>query len=335
MRRHPVFLSVVCVVHDAESEVAEILARLQSVLVGSVNDYEIVVVDNASADATIATLRRLLGDGGVPNVQVYALTKEVAWDAASWMGVSNSLGDYTAVVDPYCDDVTVLPELLQRAVDGADVVFASNAEPARGPLGYRAARRAFEWLYSGIAGVRISQEAPTYRLLSRRVVNYMLQHPQPAVSYRLLPVTGGFVRSYVAYRGLSTAHRTRSLLDGFDRGMQVLVSTSRAPLRIVTGLSLFGAVANVLYAGYVLLIGLLKQNVEPGWISVSLQQSGMFFLISLVLLVLGEYILRMAALSNEAPDYYLAQEFTSSRLSRTERLNVEAVAEQASPILDV
>jgi hypothetical protein len=120
------------------------------------------------------------------------------------------------------------------------------------------------------------------------------------------------------------------LVDGFDRGIQILVSTSRAPLRAVTTLSLFGAVANVLYAVYVLVIGFFKQDVEPGWVSVSLQQSGMFFLISLVLLVLGEYILHMAALSNEAPEYHLAQEFTSARISRRERLNVERVVHEAS-----
>ena len=59
--------------------------------------------------------------------------------------------------------------------------------------------------------------------------------------------------------------------------------------------------------------------------SLSLQQSGMFFLISMVLLVLGEYILHMARLSSEGPPYHVAQEFTSARLTRRERLNVEAV----------
>ncbi len=62
-------------------------------------------------------------------------------------------------------------------------------------------------------------------------------------------------------------------------------------MRMVTSLSLFGAVANVLYSIYVVGISLFKVDVEPGWVSLSLQQSGMFFLISLVLLVLGEYIL--------------------------------------------
>lgn len=51
------------------------------------------------------------------------------------------------------------------------------------------------------------------------------------------------------------------------------------------------------------------------------------FLISLVLLVLGEYILNMASLSNEGPLYHVGQEFTSARMTRREKLNIEDVAQ--------
>ena len=97
-------------------------------------------------------------------------------------------------------------------------------------------------------------------------------------------------------------------------------------MRLVTALSMFGAVANVVYSLYVIVVGLFKADVAPGWISLSLQQSGMFFLMSLVLLVLGEYILHMASLSNEGPLYHVGQEFTSARIARREKLNIEEVA---------
>jgi hypothetical protein len=105
--------------------------------------------------------------------------------------------------------------------------------------------------------------------------------------------------------------------------MRLLVSTTQVPMRLVTLLSLFGAGANVVYSLYVIAIYLFKEDVTPGWTTLSLQQSGMFFLISLVLLVLGEYILHMAYLSNEGPRYDVAQEFTSAVISRREKLNVE------------
>jgi hypothetical protein len=79
----------------------------------------------------------------------------------------------------------------------------------------------------------------------------------------------------------------------------------------------------LLYSVYVIAIGIFKSDVAPGWVSLSLQQSGMFLLISLVLLVLGEYILHMASLSNEGPLYHVGQEFTSVRMLRREKLNIE------------
>ncbi|MGH8475434.1 MAG: hypothetical protein ACRER2_06625, partial [Methylococcales bacterium] len=121
----------------------------------------------------------------------------------------------------------------------------------------------------------------------------------------------------------------KHLGDSIDRGMRLLVSTTPAPMRLVTSLTLFGAIANVVYSIYVVAVGLFKTDVAPGWISLSLQQSGMFFLLSLVLLVLGEYILHMASLSNEGPLYHVAQEFTSARITRREKLNVEDITQRA------
>lgn len=334
MQRHPLFLSVVCVMRDASGDLEDVLTRLGDQLGALVNDYEIVVVDNSSDDDSVSRLQELVSDGGLPNIQVYALTKQVSLDAASWMGMESALGDYVAVFDPFRDDIAVLPEMLQRAVDGDDVVFAMNVSPETGPRGYRAARGTFERLYRAFTGVSLSQEAPALRLVNRAVISYVMHHPQPAISYRLLPATGGFIRSYVTYSAPRGAAHNRSVLDGFDRGMQILVSTSRAPLRAVTMLSLFAAAANVLYAVYVLVVAVVKDYVEPGWVSVSLQQSGMFFLLSLVLLVLGEYILHMAALSNETPDYHVAREFTSAQVSSRERLNVEKVVHRAQPSPD-
>jgi hypothetical protein len=130
------------------------------------------------------------------------------------------------------------------------------------------------------------------------------------------------------YSAVPIAGGTKKLGESIDRGMRLLVSTTQAPMRLVTSLSLFGAAANLLYSIYVVAVGIFKSDVAPGWVSMSLQQSGMFFLISLVLLVLGEYILHMASLSNEGPLYHVGQEFTSARMTRKEKLNIETVTSQ-------
>ncbi len=330
MSNFPIFLSLVLVVRNQSDELHLILADIANAIDNLVSDYELIIVDNASEDNSIATLKKLTTEGGQPNLQIYALTQEVDSDTASWVGLENALGDFVAVIDPLAEDIEFLQEMLQKAFSGADVVFANNQQKAPQSHAYRVSYAVFNGLYKHFNGIHLANEAPQYRVLSKRVVNFILQHPQPAMSYRHLPATGGFTRVNLNYSSVPKLSHTKRLGESIDRGMRLLVSTTRAPMRLVTSLSLFGAVTNLVYSIYVIAIGLVKTDVAPGWVSLSLQQSGMFFLISLVLLVLGEYILHMASLSNEGPLYHVGQEFTSARMTRREKLNVEEVS--AKPI---
>jgi glycosyltransferase involved in cell wall biosynthesis len=324
---YPVFLSVVYVVRNQAGDLAELLKFASAQLSELASDHELIVVDNASTDESIAVLKTLTGQEGLPNMQVYALIKQVDSDTASWVGIENALGDFVAVIDPQTDDLLQLPSMLEKAVNGADVVFANNQIKPRQSLAYRIAQETFNLLYKTFNGVHLAKEAPHYRLLSKRVVNFILQHPQPALTYRHLPATSGFARATIDYRAkLSNLSTKRRLGDNIDRGVRLIVSTTQVPMRLVTALSLFGAAVNVVYSVYVLAIAFFKTNVAPGWVSLSLQQSGMFFLLSLVLLVLGEYILHMANLSNEGPLYHVGQEFTSVRMLRLQKLNIEVVS---------
>lgn len=326
----PIFLSVVYVVRNESFRLESILRSTIDQLAPLVSDYELIIVDNASDDESVALLKRVAGQNGLPNLQVYALTKEVDADTASWVGLENALGDFVAVVDPLTDDIAFLPQMLDRSASGADVVFANNQERPRQSFGYRIAYGVFNVLYKAFSGIHLANEAPQYRLLSRRIVNFILQHPQPAITYRHLPATGGFARINMEYSAKPLAVKPKRLADSMDRGVRLMVSTTQAPMRLVTSLSLFGAAANLIYSVYVVAIGFFKANVAPGWVSMSLQQSGMFFLISLVLLVLGEYILHMASLSSEGPLYHIGQEFTSARIARREKLNIEEVASESA-----
>jgi glycosyltransferase involved in cell wall biosynthesis len=329
--KFPIFLSVVIPVHNQSEQLQELLENFTIILKDLVSDYEIVVVDNASTDDSVSRLKELSNPDGLSNLQIYALTNEVDVDTASWVGLENALGDFVVVIDPLLDDIAFLPEMLDRAVTGADVVFASNAQKAAQSFAYRCAFAVFNGLYKWFNGIHLAKEAPQYRILSKRVVNFILQHPQPAITYRHLPATGGFARINLDYSAMPKVVPTKCLGESIERGIRLLVSTTHAPMRLVTSLSLFGAVANLVYSLYVVAVGFLKVDIAPGWISLSLQQSGMFFLISLVLLVLGEYILHMVSLSNEGPLYHVGQEFTSARITRREKLNIEEAVLMSSP----
>ena len=332
MAFYPVFLSVVFIVRNQSERVEKTLSEAIESISFLVSDYELIIVDNGSDDDSVSVLKKLTRENGLPNLQVYALTKEVDVDTASWVGVENALGDFVAVIDPLLDDIAFLPEMLDKAVSGADVVFAKNEQKPTQSIAYRIASAIFNGLYKRLNDVNLANDAPQYRLFNKRVVNFILQHTQPAITYRHLPATAGFASENLSYSAIPITSHKKRLVESVDRGIRLLVSTTRAPMRLVTTISLFGAAANLLYSTYVIAIALLKTDVESGWVSLSLQQSGMFFLISLVLLVLGEYIMHMVSLSSEKPLYYVGQEFTSARLTRREKLNIEEVIPQSKSI---
>ena len=66
-----------------------------------------------------------------------------------------------------------------------------------------------------------------------------------------------------------------------------------------------------------------KSNVEEGWTTLSLQLSGMFFLISLVLFIICEYLYNLNNSTNDGPLFHIGQEFKSENNQNFEKLNIE------------
>lgn len=331
MTFYPIFLSVVLVVRNASGQVGHLLRSTSDVVGALVKDYELIVIDNGSEDETVATLQDLAGPSGIPNLQVFTLTSQVDNDSASWAGVENAIGDYVLVVDPLLDDPQFAPKLLDQAAKGADVVFAKNEQQIRQSGLYRLLHAAFNAIYKALNGVDLSREAPPFRLVSRKVVNFIFQNPQPHVAYRHLPATSGFSRSNLKYSSKPSGVEKKSIRDSVARGVTLIVSTTNTPMRIATLVSLSAAAVNIIYSIYIVFVGLQNSSLAPGWASLSLQQSVMYFTFSIVLYVFGEYLLRVLSLSNSGPPFTIGQEFTSTKISVREKLNI---VEAAPPTAD-
>jgi hypothetical protein len=118
----PIFLSVVVVVRNNANQPQPLLEEAGRLIAASVSEYELIVVDNASEDDSLRVLKKLTGPDGLPNLQVYGLTKEVDMDAAFWVGFENALGDFCAVLDPLVDDTKFLQSMFEKISDGTDQV---------------------------------------------------------------------------------------------------------------------------------------------------------------------------------------------------------------------
>ena len=70
----PIFLSFIIIAKNDGDTLKEELENISNSLKTLVDDYELIIIGNASADRTISLLRDFTSPSGLPNLQVYALT---------------------------------------------------------------------------------------------------------------------------------------------------------------------------------------------------------------------------------------------------------------------
>lgn len=321
---YPVFLSVVMVVNSYIDEIDSVLQSATEVLENRVEDYELILIENGKSDLEDEKIDKIVGIDGFYNVQIYRLTSMVSEDAAAWVGIKHSLGDYVAVIDYASDEFSLILEMLEFAISGCDVVFAKNKNQQKQSLLYSIGSSIFNKIWKVINNFDLNNEAPKFRLVSKNVINFIMRQNQPEVTHRYLPATAGFAKKNIDYDAPLKFPKTRVVKGSIDIGLRLIASSTRSPLRWVTSFSFIGAFANLGYSIYVILIAFLKSDVAEGWVTSSLQNSGMFFCILLVLFVLSEYILNIASSLDSESSLDISREFTSTKIGRREKLNVES-----------
>lgn len=318
--KHNFFLSVIVPVKNREGELTPLLDKLQSALMDNVRDYEIIIVDTGSVDGTVSELANAATC--YPNLQVICLHASPSLDVAAAAGQAQAIGDWVITLDPESGNPAEIPVLLPMMAAGTDVILAKSTAYHRyaglqGMMG-----KLFHRGIHTLHGVRLDQDAPTFRALSRKATNFVLQFESPHLAFRALPaLTQMPQRTHIYASAPFWVERPVSFYDRASTSLSVMTSMGPKPLRIASLLSLAGAALNGVYAVYVMVTWLLSPGTAPGWATLSLQQSGMYFLFSIVLFLLAEYV---AALSRTGgAQYHISSESHSPVMTARQRINVE------------
>lgn len=276
--------------------------------------FEIVLVDDGSTDGTAAVAQSLLKK--VRRVRYLKLSRSFGRDVALSAGIESAIGDYVVTLDPRVDPIDVIPEMIDLCRKHGGIVHGM----AENPTGRSMLR---DWL-GGIfrsycrrhIGVDIKRGVSDLRVMSRQAVNALLQIREQSRYLRVLTLTLGYQHEFFTYRFQvrEGGPRETTLYSELATGIDLLAANTRHPLRLVTAAGLLGALLNLIYAAYVVLIFFLKPVVAEGWTTLSLQQSGMFFFVCLILTVMSEYVGTILGEVRSRPLYFIAQESNSSVL---------------------
>ena len=327
-------LSVVVVLRNAEADVEQLLAELdhatRSACGGLDLDHEILLVDNGSTDATFERCAGLLQV--VPDARILALVSNGDPDPAFLAGMELALGDWVLLFDPLEDDLATLPVMVAAVVAGADVALPRPGERHGPGLTYGLLSGGFVAAFRMACGIDLRAHAGRYRVMSRRVVAWLTAQENANLAYRTLPLLGGFRTVLVdpAPVALPRPIRARTLRRGLRQALDLVTATSVAPLRLATLSCALAAGCSLAYSVYVAMTYMMRDEVAPGWTTLSLQIGAMFFLLSMALALLSEYVLQMAGAASRRLPYHLVREARSAVISRESRFNVVGLPERGT-----
>ncbi len=313
MNMHTV-ISVVVPLENDGLILREFLKDLSGLMQGAFRFYEIILVDDGSIDDTQKEVKSMLKE--IQQVRFMRLSRSFGRDAALSAGIESAIGDYVVTLDPASDPVEAIPEMVERCRANGGIVHGLAENPLERSVIRKIFGSSFRKYCNRRLGVDLRRGAEDFRVMSRQAVNALLQVRVQNRYLRVLTLTLGYTHEFFPYqRKERTAGLKRgSLVSELATAVDLLAANTRHPLRMVTAAGLVGAMLNLCYALYVVAVYFVKADVASGWTTLSLQQSGMFFFICLILAVMSEYVGAILGEVRSRPLYFIAQEENSSVL---------------------
>jgi len=292
----PVFNEELAIPLFYESVRAE--ASLQSCVV------ELVFINDGSTDQTEQVVRALIEVDS--EVFLVNLSRNFGKEAALLAGLEYASGEAVIPVDVDLQDpISVIPRLISKWQQGADVVLAKRHDRSADSLVKRHAASMFYRVLNLIGNVRLEENVGDFRLLDRKVVNVVKALPEQQLFMKGLLSWAGFNTAVVEYDRAARAAGTTKFNGRrlWHLALDGITSFSTLPLRIWTYIGGMLSVFAFFYGLYRVVDTLLFGNEVPGYSSL---MAAVLFLGGVQLMgigILGEYVGRIYMEAKHRPRY--------------------------------
>ena len=311
-------LSVIVPVFREEGSVRPFLARLVPVLASIGAPYEIIFALDPAPDGTETEIRRAIGEN--PQIRLLLFSRRFGQPAATMAGLMNCSGEHAVVIDiDLQDPPELIPAMLEKALQGSDVIYARRRSRAGETLMKRAIASAGYTLINRWSEAPIPRDTGDFRIVTRRVIEELRKLKETHGFLRGLVAVVGFPQDEVLYdraaRHSGRGHYNR--LSGSMRiGLNGLVSFSSRPLQMLWVVALMMMLVQAM-----VLLGWACGLIAPN-LSVLLH----LFLAALQfagLALLGEYVGRIYDEVKGRPAYIIAEKvnFTQMECGSTGPVN--------------
>jgi putative glycosyltransferase len=275
-------LSIVTSLYRSADTLAEFYRRARTAALAITSDYEFILVDDGSPDASfaVATALREADD----RVTVVQLSRNFGQHKAMMTGLAHATGDLVFLLDA---DLEEAPEWLtdfhadMQAV-GADVVYGVQ-EQRKGGLWERTSGGLFYRILGRLSNVPVPPNQTTCRLMTRDYVTALVAHREREVFMAGLWAATGFKQVPRIVQKTSRGSSGYNLRKKLAMAVDSLTSFSTAPLRGIFLVGVCILVLSVAVAGVAVAYSLFGA-VLPGWTSLAVS---IWFLGGLILFAQG------------------------------------------------
>jgi putative glycosyltransferase len=297
---HVVALSVVTSLYNSAPHLAEFLRRAHAAAAAITSDYEIVLVNDGSPDASLAlALDALRLD---PRLVVVDLSRNFGHHRALMTGLAHARGERIFLVD---SDLEEAPELLavldaSYTAETCDVVYGVQ-DARKGSWFERVSGRIFYALFNRLSAAPAPPNALTARLLSRRYVDALLHHREQVVWIDGLFTLTGFRQVGVT---VEKGHKGRSayrLGHKLALSVDAITNFSDKPLHFIFWTGIVISIVSMGYIATLLVRKMLFDISVDGWTSLVVSIWMLGGLTILFLGIIGIYLSKVFIETKQRP----------------------------------
>jgi len=299
-------VSVVVPVYMGQAYLRKLLGRVQAAVQGVFADYELILVNDASPDASWPLICELCRDE--PRVKGINLSRNFGQHYAITAGLSYVSGDWVVVMDCDLQDAPEeIPNLYRKAQEGFDSVFAQRVS-RQDTLIKRAQSRIFYRVFSYLTDTRMDPSIANFGIYRRSVTDAILRMGDRVRYFPTMSQWVGFRKTTLAVRhcareGGRSAYSLRKLLALATDNM---IAFSDKPLRICVKTGFLMAFVAASVTLFYLARYMTEQIRVPGYSSMILS---LWFIGGILLTsvgVVGIYIGRIFDQVKQRPTFLVA-----------------------------
>ena len=308
------FVSVATTLDTVDGHTKKFLTSTATLLQKHYTNYELIIVANGLADDVVEDLAQILQE--YPCIRIIRLSRSYNQEVATFAAIESAIGDYVVVASAANDPTSAISKLVDILREKNDIVFGVSKTPLPYPFLAKLGRRWFFWYSGHFLEINIPLNTTYLMGMNRRAINALTQIKGHHRHIRHISAQVGFKTAIYEYTPkFDNGFAKRGFLKSANLALEIAVSYSRHPLRLLSKASLIVSLLNILVAIYTVTVYLARHGqVAEGWTTMTLEMSVMFFFVFLMLAVIAEYIGQIREEMRDQPPYHIMEELTSNVL---------------------